>query len=99
LGSYHPEYKDLYYEVNYGYIEGVMGKDNEELDAYVLGVKESLDSFRGKCIAVIERTNDNDDKLIVVPIGSDYSNDEIIKETYFQEKYFKSEIIRINDFK
>lgn len=30
LGSYHPKYKDLYYPINYGYIEGVMATDGEE---------------------------------------------------------------------
>ena len=29
LGSYHPEYKDMYYPINYGYIEGVMDRQNE----------------------------------------------------------------------
>jgi inorganic pyrophosphatase len=37
------------------------------LDAYVLGVLEPLDEFTGRCIAIIHRINDNDDKLIVVP--------------------------------
>ena len=27
LGSYHPEYKDMYYPINYGYIERVMAPD------------------------------------------------------------------------
>ena len=30
LGSYHPEYKDMYYTINYGYIEGVIVPDAEE---------------------------------------------------------------------
>ena len=30
LGSYHPEHKDMYYPVNYGYIEGIMAPDGEE---------------------------------------------------------------------
>ena len=30
LGSYHPKHKDLYYPVNYGYIEGVMALDVED---------------------------------------------------------------------
>lgn len=30
LGSYHPEYKDMYYPINYGYIEGVMALEKEE---------------------------------------------------------------------
>ncbi len=30
LGSYHPEYKDMYYPINYGYIEGIIVPDAEE---------------------------------------------------------------------
>ena len=29
LGSYHPKKKDVYYPVNYGYIECVMALDGE----------------------------------------------------------------------
>ena len=68
--------------------------DGEELDCYVLGVNEPIKEFEGKCIAVIHRLNDNDDKLIVVPEEKEYSDEEIKKITYFQEKYFESEIIR-----
>lgn len=42
----------------------------------------------------IHRTNDNDDKLIVVPNEKDYTDEEIRNLTSFQEQYFKSEIIR-----
>ena len=30
LGSFHPKHKDIYYPINYGYIEGVMAPDGEE---------------------------------------------------------------------
>jgi tetratricopeptide (TPR) repeat protein len=30
LGSYHPKYKDLFYPINYGFIEGVIAPDGEE---------------------------------------------------------------------
>lgn len=30
MGSYHPEHKDMYYPVNYGYIEGIIAPDGEE---------------------------------------------------------------------
>ena len=32
LGSYHPEHKDMYYPINYGYVEGIMAPDGEEDD-------------------------------------------------------------------
>lgn len=58
LGTCHPEHPDLYYPVNYGYIEGVIGGDGEEQDAYVLGVDVPVESFTGTVIAVIHRNDD-----------------------------------------
>lgn len=51
LGSYHPEHKDMYYLINYGYVEGIMAPDGEEQDAYILGVDEAIEKFTGKIIA------------------------------------------------
>ena len=95
LGSRHSEkYPNHIYPVNYGYVPNTISGDNEELDCYILGVFEPLETFKGKCIAIIHRTNDNDDKLIVVPEGRNYSNEEIRALTEFQERFFESEIIR-----
>lgn len=55
LGTFHPEHKDLYYPINYGYIEGLIAKDGEEQDAYVLGVNKPVESFSGVLIAIIHR--------------------------------------------
>ena len=93
LSSKHPDW-DLIYEVNYGYVPNTISGDGEELDCYVLGVDKPLDNFTGKCIAIIHRTNDNDDKLIIVPDGMNFTDEEIRNLTNFQEKYFKSIIIR-----
>lgn len=93
LGTKHPKH-GFVYESNYGYIPNTVSGDGEELDAYVLGIDKPSEEFTGKCIAVIHRTNDNDDKLIVVPEGIELSDEEIRKLTSFQEKYFESEIIR-----
>lgn len=93
LGSKHPKH-GFEYEVNYGYVPNTVSGDGEELDAYVLGIDNPVEEFEGKCIAVIHRTNDDDDKLIIVPEGKNYSDEEIRKLTKFQEQYFESEIIR-----
>ena len=92
--SKHPEYEESTYPINYGYVPNTISGDGKELDCFILGVDEPLNEFEGKCIAVIHRTNDNDDKLIVVPEGKEISDEEIRKLTYFQEQYFESEIIR-----
>ena len=93
LGSTHPKHK-FYYPVNYGYVENTISGDGEELDAYLLGVFDPVDTFKGKVIAIIHRLNDNDDKLIVVPENVNYTNDQIKALTEFQEKYFESVIWR-----
>ena len=93
LGSKHPKHSFIY-PVNYGYVPNTISGDGEELDAYILGAFEPLDEFTGKCIAIIHRTNDDDDKLIVVPEDKTYSDAEIMALTEFQERFFTSIIIR-----
>jgi inorganic pyrophosphatase len=93
LGSKHPKHGFVYL-VNYGYIAGTCAPDGEEIDAYVLGTEEPLEKATGKCIAIIYRTDNNDDKLVVSVNGKDFSDDEINKLTQFQEQYFKHLIIR-----
>lgn len=94
LGSQHPQYGFIY-PLNYGFIENtVMRRWRKNFDAYLLGVFEPVERYRGVVIAVIQRTNDNDDKLIVVPHNVDYSDEQIRALTEFQERYFNSVILR-----
>ena len=93
LESYHPEYKDMYYPINYGYIEGVMAPDGEEQDAYILGVNEPVKKFTGKIIAIVRRKDDIEEKWVVVPDGVTFSKEEIRRQIHFQEQYFDSEIV------
>ena len=93
LGSKHPKH-GFEYKINYGYVPNTISGDGEELDCYILGVDEPLEEFEGECIAIIHRTNDDDDKLIIVSVGKEFSDEEIRELTNFQEKYFESEIIR-----
>ena len=87
-GSYHPEYSDLYYPVNYGYIEGIKAPDGEWQDVYILGVDEPLEEFIGEIIAVIHREDDNEDKWVVAPEGITFTEETIRRLTRFQEQYF-----------
>lgn len=93
LGSYHPEHKEMYYPVNYGFIEGIMAPDGEEQDAYILGVNEPVDKFTGKIIAIVHRKNDIEEKGVVVPEEVTFSKEEIRQQIHFQEQYFDSEIV------
>ena len=91
IGTTHPKYKDMIYLVNYGYIDGFYGGDNEYQDVYILGEDN-------KVIAIVHRLNDNEDKLVVYNYGY-LSSNEIEEAINFQEKYFKNEIITINSSK
>ena len=93
LGSCHPKHPDIYYSVNYGYIEGIIAPDGEEQDAYILGVDIPLQSFTGEVIAVIHRKDDVENKWVVAPEGMTFSQVEIEELTRFQERYFDSEVI------
>ena len=94
LGSPHPT-EGFYYEVNYGYIPGTKAPDGAELDAYFLGANGPLSQARGICIAIVHRRDDDDDKLVIVPIGTVLSDEEILKATHFQEQWFDSVIVRM----
>lgn len=93
LGSVHPNHSDIVYQVNYGYIEGIIAPDGEEQDAYILGINYPLIEFVGKVVAVIKRLNDVEDKWVVCPENMVFSKKEIEETTHFQEKYFLTEII------
>jgi inorganic pyrophosphatase len=93
LGSRHPRW-GFVYPVNYGYLPGVPAPDGEDLDAYLLGIFEPVETFTGICIAVIHRLDDDDDKLVVVPSGVDYTKGQIRALTEFQERFFQSEVLR-----
>lgn len=92
LGSYHPEHKDMYYPINYGFIEGIIAPDGEEQDAYILGVDVPIKEFVGKIIAVIHRYDDVEEKWVVAPENALFTADEIMEQVRFQEQYFNSEI-------
>lgn len=93
LGSKHPKH-GFEYPLNYGYVPNTKSGDGEELDVYVLGVNKPLKEYVGQCIAVIHRTDDDDDKLIVVPERMDFSDSEIENAIAFQEKWFKHILLR-----
>ena len=95
LGSYHPEHSNLYYPINYGYIEGIIAGDGEEQDAYILGINYQISSFTGIVIAVVHRNDDIEEKWVVAPEGVRYSKEEIRKQIEFQEQYFDSEITEV----
>ncbi|MFZ5967080.1 MAG: inorganic diphosphatase [Bacillota bacterium] len=93
LCSRHPEYEDLYYTLNYGYVPNTVAPDGEELDAYIVGEFEPLKEFTGIVIAIVHRKNDVEDKLIVAKNPNKYNRDQLQALVEFQERFFDVEII------
>lgn len=94
INSLHPRY-NFVYEVNYGFVPKTKAPDNEEIDAYILKVKEPVNSYEGICVAIIHRKDDDDDKLIIVPEQYlNISDEEIMDNIFFQEKWFDHVLIR-----
>ena len=93
LGSCHPNYPDMRYPVNYGYVPGIIAPDEEEQDAYILGILEPVGAFTGKVIAIIHRKNDVEDKWVVAPESAAFTKEYIQETVFFQEQYFQTEII------
>ncbi|WP_280381403.1 inorganic diphosphatase [Nocardia wallacei] len=93
-GSLHPVH-GFRYDANYGFVPGTLAPDGDELDGYYLGEREPLDVASGVCVAVIHRTGDDDDKLIVVPADSEIPSDDVIAAAVeFQEIPGRYTIVR-----
>ena len=102
MGSYHPRHKDLYYPINYGYVEGVIGGDGAEQDVYLLGEASAVMNFVGKVIAVYHRYDDNETKWIVVPCDEKSNirsnikipgKNEIYAQIAFQEQFYSGVLV------
>ena len=88
--------KTLIYPINYGYIPGVLGGDGEELDVYLMGVDHEVSSYTGRIIGIVYRADDVEDKLIMAPMGEEYSARDMARAVYFQEKYYHTTVRALN---
>ena len=79
---------DLVYPINYGYIPGVLGGDDEELDVYLMGVDEPVSAYTCRIVGIVYRRNDVEDKLIAAPVDMRYKAEEIAAAIHFQEQYY-----------
>jgi inorganic pyrophosphatase len=90
-GSTHPRHGFLY-PINYGFVPRTLAPDGAELDGYYLS-SVPVQTASGRCVAIIHRLTDDDDKLVVVPDGLDVTEEQIETLIHFQEQYFDHEIL------
>lgn len=92
IGSTHPQYPDMVYPINYGYIPGTESGDGEEVDVYLLGVDKPVQEYTAKVIAVVYRTDDKENKLVAAPEEMYFHATEIRNAIHFQERFFHTHI-------
>ena len=62
---------------------------------FILWVRTTpLETFDGVVIAVYHRINDVEDKWIVAEEGTDFSDEEIMKNIHFVEQFFEGYLCR-----
>ena len=83
----------LEYPINYGYTEELTSLDGQFQDVYILGTNEPLQDCYGVVIAVVNRENDIEDKLVVSLSDEKYDEKTINDYVNFQEKFFSSIIL------
>ena len=76
---HHKGGKTLVYPINYGYIPGVLGGDEEELDVFLVGVDEPVNEFTGRIVGIAYRADDVEDKLVMAPEGMDFTAEQIAR--------------------
>jgi inorganic pyrophosphatase len=90
LGSPHPDY-GFRYEVNYGFLPGLIAPDGEEQDVYLLGTGEPLEVCEAaEVVAIVRRRNDLEDKLVAVVGAETWDAAKIQAAVRFQEQFFDS---------
>ena len=88
-GSAHPKH-GFRYPINYGFVPNTIAEDGDEIDVYVLGIDEPVDQLDATVIAVINRKDDDENKLVATIDGSIPTESEIKEKVHFQEQYFDS---------
>ncbi|MNT24200.1 hypothetical protein D3C72_1596630 [compost metagenome] len=82
------------FPINFGVIPDVLDGDGKKLECYIVGTENIKNEFTGKCIAVLHKFDNTEDKLIVTQSDKNFSDNEIREILKFQEKNYLNEIIR-----
>lgn len=92
-GSFHPHIADLTYPVNTGYVEELFQKNDEFQDAYVIGPKEPLDTFKGVVSGIIYHKDDHRSYFIVTRVAENIDENEIIQAVGFEQQFYETRIL------
>ncbi|MFP3385651.1 inorganic diphosphatase [Tritonibacter sp. SIMBA_163] len=92
MGTAHPRFPQTTYPLNYGFVPEIFAGDGYEVDAYIVGETTPVEACTGKCLAVVERLDDDENKLIVSTGPTELAADKLYGFVRFQEDYFDTRI-------
>lgn len=92
LGSLHPTFH-FEYPLNYGFIPQTQAEDGEEIDVYVLGLDVPVSTTQVTIVAIIQRNDVDENKLVGTLDGSTPSAQTILEAVHFQEQFFDSRVV------
>ena len=90
-GSMHPLIGE-FCTCNCGYVDDSSLMDKEFQDAYVIGVKEPLETYTGIVVGILYRKHEQYSKWIIYK-DKNYDKEEVIQEIAFIEQHYDSRII------
>lgn len=93
IGTAHPEWPDLVYQVNYGFVPDTTGGDGEAIDVYVIDIAEKLTELKAWVIGYIVRHDDEEFKLVCATSYVELAPDEIAQKLHFSEQFFDISIV------
>lgn len=93
IGAEHPKHPGVLYPINYGYIEGLLGGDEEEQDVYVLDLDVPVQKCEATIIAVVHRFDDNECKWVASFTGAKHTESDVTAQIAFQERFHDGTVI------
>jgi hypothetical protein len=78
-------------------VPGTLAADGEELDAYLTGLAGLVSEAIGVCVAIVQRLDEDDPKLVVAADGGTLSDERIRRLVSFQEGDRPYRIVRAEE--
>ncbi|MBQ7992110.1 MAG: GNAT family N-acetyltransferase [Solobacterium sp.] len=95
-GSFHPHNPNVLYSLNFGYVDELISDDGEFVDAWIYGLYEPAETFRGSVIGIIYH-KDGPSRFIVGRIGETYRKEDVMDAVAFDEQYYDTRFIWASD--
>ena len=88
------ESDNINYNINYGTLNEYNASTGRLQEAYIISIDGEDNLYEGRVVAVLNRKNGYDDKIVVATIDKEFTNEEIEEIIKKKENNVKYKIIR-----